>query len=133
MFLQMSVILSTGGRGVCLSACWDTTHPKSRHPPGADTSPHPPEQTPEGADTLHGADTPPGVRHPNSTPPLGTDTPLQSRPPPGIRLQHMVNEWLVCILLECIVIFEIYPYIINITLHLDHLSEQRHGIYSPRG
>ena len=30
-----SVCLSTGGRGVCLSACWDI------HPPGAD----PPEQT----------------------------------------------------------------------------------------
>ena len=47
MFLQASVILSTGG--VCLSACWDTTPPRSRppqsrHPPGADT--HPPrEQT----------------------------------------------------------------------------------------
>ena len=59
MFLQVCVILFTGGRGVCLSACWDnpspwtdTPHgaeppqgqaPPSR-PPGADTPP-PPEQT----------------------------------------------------------------------------------------
>ena len=37
------VCLSTGGRGVCLSACWDT------HPPRPDTPPDqapPPEQTP---------------------------------------------------------------------------------------
>ena len=40
MFLQVSVILFTGG--VCLSACWDTI-PQSRHPP---RSRHPQEQTP---------------------------------------------------------------------------------------
>ena len=60
MFLQVCVILFTGGRGVCLSACWDDTPreqtpqehtpPWSRHPPPrADT--HPLEQTPPGADT----------------------------------------------------------------------------------
>ena len=32
-----SVCLSTGGRGVCLSACWDT--PPTRHPPGPGTPP----------------------------------------------------------------------------------------------
>ena len=49
MFLQASVILSTAGGGVCLSACWNTTPPGSRppwirHQPGADTpwSRHPP-------------------------------------------------------------------------------------------
>ena len=52
-----SVCLSTGGRGVCLSACWDA-------PPGADSPPlgskHPPEaDTPPGADTRL-----PGSRHP---------------------------------------------------------------------
>ena len=31
------VYLSTGG--VCLSACWDTTHPESRHTPRGGTSP----------------------------------------------------------------------------------------------
>ena len=37
MFLQASVILSTGG--VCLSACWDARPPppEQTHPPGADT------------------------------------------------------------------------------------------------
>ena len=52
------------GRGdVCLSACWDTTPPGNRHPPGADTpqSRHPQEQT-----------TPPGVDTPQElTPPWG--------------------------------------------------------------
>ena len=35
--------LSTRGGGVCLSACWDTTPPQSRHPPSR--SRHPQEQT----------------------------------------------------------------------------------------
>ena len=51
--------------GVCLSACWDTHTPQSRHPAGADPprSRHapsrgrPPEQTPPGAD-------PPGKQTP---------------------------------------------------------------------
>ena len=58
------VCLSMGGRGVCLSACWDIP-PQSRHPP---------EQTsPLGADTPP----PPGSRPPWSrhTPPPGADTP----------------------------------------------------------
>ena len=60
MFLQASVILSTGGLGgVCLSACWDT----------------PLEQTPLGADTSLGADTPQ-----EQTPP-GADTPYEQTPP----------------------------------------------------
>ena len=55
MFLQASVILLTGGGGVCLSACWDT-------PPGADMPPvaDPPwEQTPPQEQTP-----PPPSRHP---------------------------------------------------------------------
>ena len=91
--------------------------PWSRHPPGAD----PPEQTPPRAD-------PPGADPPRSRPlweqtptplgadtiPLGADTPPgadpweqtppRSRPPLGSRLQHTVNEWPVCILLECILV-----------------------------
>ena len=45
MFLQASVILSTGGGGEsdCLSACWDTTPPRADTIPRADT---PVEQTP---------------------------------------------------------------------------------------
>ena len=46
IFLQASVILSTGG-GVCLSGCWDTT-PQEQTPPWEQT---PREQTPPRADT----------------------------------------------------------------------------------
>ena len=77
MFLQVSVILST--RGVCLSACWDTTPPgadtpQSRHPPGADT---PLEQTPPRADTSPQEQTPPLEQTP-----LGADPPEQTPLPP---------------------------------------------------
>ena len=75
MFLQASVILSTGRGGVvCLSACWDTTPPL-----GADTPP--PEQTPR-------EQTPPGSRHPQeqkppqSRHPPRADTPLWEQTPP---------------------------------------------------
>ena len=72
MFLQASVILSTGG-GVCLSACWDT-HPQEQTPPG---SRHPLEQTPPGADT-------PESRHPlEQTPPRADTFPWEQTPPPG--------------------------------------------------
>ena len=60
MFLQASVILST--RGVCLSACWDTTpweqtSPREQTP--APPVPDPPgDQTPWGPEPP-GADTPP--------------------------------------------------------------------------
>ena len=81
-----SVCLSTGGRGVCLSACWDT------HPPWEQTPS--PEQTPLGAD-------PPGADTPQEQPP----PPEQA--PPGSRLQHMVNERPVRILLECILVWQI--------------------------
>ena len=59
-----SVCLSTGGRGVCLSACWDT------HPPPEQT--HTPEQTPPPGSR------PPGSRH---TLPPGADTPPEQTPP----------------------------------------------------
>ena len=78
MFLQASVILSTGG-GVCLSACWDATchpgadPPRSRHPP----SRHPPEQTP------------PQSRPPRADTPPSRHTPLEQTPqrrhPPGTK------------------------------------------------
>ena len=106
IFLHLLAILFTGGVAVCLSACWDTTPPRSRppqarYPPRAD----PPEQTapeqtpppqsrhPPGPDTPRsrhpqsrhhppptptGADTPHGSRHPPEQTPLGAD-----RPPPG--------------------------------------------------
>ena len=93
--------------GVCLSACWDTTPPGSRHPPRADTppeqtpppqeqTPHPPEQIslrsrqppwsrhPPGADvSTPPKQTPPRSRyHPRSTPP---PPPPEQTPPPRCR------------------------------------------------
>ena len=72
MFLQASVILST--RGVCLSACWDTTPPRGRHPPDQ-TLPgsRPP---PPGADHPPRAEHPPGADHhpPDRTSPREADS-----------------------------------------------------------
>ena len=66
IFLHLSVIHSVH-RGVCLSACWDTTTPL---PPGADTPPPPTSRHPQRAD-------PPGA----DTPSLQEQTPPRSRPP----------------------------------------------------
>ena len=95
MFLQVSVILLTGGG--CPPQCmlgyypqsrlspaahpleadtpradtpWEQTPPWSRHPPG---SRHPLEQTPPGADTPQ-EQTPPGSRHPLDQTPPRSDT-----------------------------------------------------------
>ena len=82
---------------------------------------HPPNQTPPGPGRPPGPDpppldqTPPPPRpdppgpgrppRPGRHLPPGADPPPHSRhPPPGSRLQHMVNEWLVRILLECILV-----------------------------
>ena len=78
------VCLSTGGEGVCLSACWDARPPQDQ----ADTPPRT-RQTPPG----------PGRS------PLGPGGPPRpGRPPPGSRLQHTVYEQPVRILLECILV-----------------------------
>ena len=79
------------GRGVCLSAWWDThppeqtplsrhpqeqTPPRSRHP--REQTPldqTPPEQTPPRADTPLGADTSQSWHFPELTPPPEADTP----------------------------------------------------------
>ena len=78
MFLQASVC-PQGGRGVCLSACWDTTPPREQTPPPrAETPPeqtNPPEQTPPGTDTP-----------PEQTPPEADKLPPQIRHPSGSRL-----------------------------------------------
>ena len=76
MFLQASVILSTGG---CLPQCMlGYTPPWSRHP--SSRSRHPPGADPPGADTHPpGADTPQS-RHPLRSSPL-EQTPPPSRPP----------------------------------------------------
>ena len=89
IFLHLFVILFTGGEGVCLNACWDTT-PREQTPPPWEQTPPPWEQTPP----------PPREQTP---PPLGADT-----IPPGSRLQHTVYEWPVCILLECILVYDLF-------------------------
>ena len=89
-----SVCLSTGGEGVCLSACWDTP-PRSRHPNREQT--HPPEQLSPPSRPPLGADNPPEQTPHRSRHPIGAD-------PPGSRLQHTVNERPVRILLECILV-----------------------------
>ena len=98
MFLQVSVILSTGEEGVCLSACWDASPPRadtprsrhhpldqaplrSRHPSGADTHTPPPPRpgTPLGADTPR-ADTP---HRPGTPAPPQEQTPRKQTPAYG--------------------------------------------------
>ena len=117
-----SVCLSIGGRGVCLSACWDIPNPPwRRQPPGPGTplEQTPPDHTPRKQTPPHGADTPPGSSHPprpdtppgSSHPPRPDTPPGSSHPPrpdtpPGSRLQHTVNERPVCILLECILVIK---------------------------
>ena len=101
------VCLSTGGEGVCLSACWDATPQDQAEPPWDQADPpgpgrpprtkqNPPpgtRQTPPGTRQTPPRDQadPPGTRQ---TPPPGTrqtSPPGPGRhPPPGSRLQHTV-------------------------------------------
>ena len=86
MFLQTSVILSTGGGRVSASV-----HAGMPDPPlGAGTPPPPGSRPPQIRHT-------PPTRHP---PGPGTPPPH----PPGSRRQHTVNERPVRILLECILV-----------------------------
>ena len=62
MFLHLSVILFTGGRGLCLSVCCDSTHPL-------------------GPGTCPRKQTPPGLGTPPGPAPLGADTPPDQPPP----------------------------------------------------
>ena len=83
--------LSTGGEGVCLSACWDANPPRDQAdiPQDQADTPLAPGRPPEHQADPPGPDTPPGTRQ----------TPL------GSRLQHTVYyKWLVHILLECILV-----------------------------
>ena len=90
-------------RGVCLSACWDTTPPRTRHPPRADplgTEPPPPreQQTHPLGPGTHQEHTLLGSRPPQEQ----TAPPWEQTPPPEQSiLGDMVNERAVRILLEC--------------------------------
>ena len=77
------VCLSTGGEGVCLSACWDAIPP-------------------DGEPPLDGE--PPKMENPPDGEPPRMENPPRWSTPPGSRLQHTVYERLVCILLECILV-----------------------------
>ena len=106
--------------GVCDSvnrggACWDP--PKSRHPPEQTPlqSRHPPPKSrhPPGADTSPGRRHPPGSRHPARADTPQEQTPPRSRhpqraDPPQSRHRHTVNERPVRILLECILVYNIF-------------------------
>ena len=86
MFLQVSVILSTGGVS-------------GESPPDqADTPPGPRRTPPDQGEPPRPRRTPPGPRR---TPPGPRRTPPDQGDPPGGRLQHTVNERPVRILLEC--------------------------------
>ena len=105
MFLQASVILSTGG-GLpqCMLGCQlpAPPPPEQRPTPTPQTRQTPPRtrQTPPGPETtLDQADSP-GTRDP----PRPGRHPPRPETPPGSRRQHTVNERPVRILLECILV-----------------------------
>ena len=97
MFLQASVCPQGWGGGVCLSPCWDTTPPGTRHtpwsrhpPPGPDTPPwsrhHPrDDQTPPWPD-------PPEQTPPWNQTPLSRDPPSPP-PPPPTRYGHCCGRY----------------------------------------
>ena len=99
------------GEGVCLSAYWDAMPPKDQGDTpwgqGDTPSPWPGRPLLDQADPPGTRQTPPGTRE---TPPPWdqADTPPPPAPdqadPPGSRLQHMVYERPVRILLECILV-----------------------------
>ena len=83
--------------------------PRRRHPPGE----HPPRRRPPKKET-------PRRRHPpeGDTPQEG-DPPRRRHPPPS-RLRHTVNEWPVCILLECILVLvlNVKSWVQLVSLHI---------------
>ena len=87
IFLHLFVILFTGGGGVCLSACWDTTPRTLHHPPTMPPrtmNPPPPPGTMHPSRTMrtHPQDyAPPGTMHPpqDHAPPPQDHAPLQCR------------------------------------------------------
>ena len=99
-----SVCLSTEGGGVSASV-------------HAGMPPRPGPGTPLGAEPP-GADTP-QTRHPPEQTPPGPGTPRRSRSPPESRLQHMVNERPVRILLECILVRNWCPQRVDSFLRLN--------------
>ena len=81
-------------RGVCLSACWDTTPPWQGRTPLARRPPLARQIPPGKADPPWQGDSP-GKGRP----------PWQGRPPAQCMLGDTVNKRAVCILLECNLVF----------------------------
>ena len=98
VIFSQACVCPQGGRGVCLSACWDIP-PGSRPPLGADPPCPPPRPDPPGTRPPQEQTTPR-----EQTPPRADTPPEQTPPLPGSRLQHTVNERPVRILLECILV-----------------------------
>ena len=103
MFLQASVILSTGGVSASAHAGVPPP-PRSRHaPPGADTPP--PPQSRQSHPAPPGSDMPP----PQSRHPLEQIPPWEQTPPPvQSMLGDTVNARAVRILLECNLVVYIF-------------------------
>ena len=117
MFLQASVILSTGGG--YLSAWWDTTSPQEQTPP---QSRHPPNRHPPGADTSLGADTPSPQEQTPTPPPQADTSPPEQTPPPeagsGIRSMsgRYASYWNACLLISSNGLFSLSRAVISFSL-----------------
>ena len=90
MFLQVSVILSTGGGGFCLSACWDAGPPRTRDTLPDQADPPEPGSPPGPGRPPRTRQTPPGPRRP----PLDhADPPGPGRPPPPPKQTPAYGQW----------------------------------------
>ena len=110
MFLHVSVILSTGG------VSGQAPPPRTRQTPRR-TRPPPQGEPPRDQADPPGMENPPGAGRPPQT----RQTPL-----PGRRLQHTVNERPVRILLECILVIDLFCNVLqkyaNIVERMDFTS-----------
>ena len=78
-------------KGVCLSACWDTTLPRKEAPPWKE------------AHNQKEAQPPASIPWKETHHPPGKEAPQREGSTP-LAYQHTVNEWPVCIPLECIIV-----------------------------
>ena len=107
-------------RGGSASVHAGIPHPSPQTRPPQDQTP--PEQTPPWEQT-HPPTRPPGPDTPLEQTPLGADTPPreQKPPPQGSRLQHTVYEQPVRILLECILVKNMF--IFQLTYLIQYASQ----------
>ena len=114
MFLHASVNLSTGGRHTC-RACLPAMHTPAMHTPCHLCPPAmhaPPPHMPPATHTPCQACPPPHTPSLPRMPPMPCmPTATHAPPPPCTHPHYIVNEWAVCILLECILVFILEFYI----------------------